>query len=67
VNLYADPLFVRAEIDRRLELFGVEDELHPMPSPARRPGTLARLTDRAWHALRPSRPTVAATGRPRHP
>ena len=67
MNLYADPLFLRAEIDRRLELFGVEDELHPTSSPARRPGSLARLADRALHALRPSRPTVAAAGRPRHP
>jgi hypothetical protein len=67
VNQYADPLFIRAEIDRRLELFGVEDELHPTASPARRPGSVARLVDRALHALQPSRPTVASHGRPRHP
>ncbi|HSO63455.1 MAG TPA: hypothetical protein VLQ78_00015 [Ornithinibacter sp.] len=67
MNPYADPLFLRAEIDRRLELFGVGDEHHPTSSPARRPGSLGRLADRALRALRPTRPTVAAPGSPRHP
>jgi hypothetical protein len=67
VNVYADPMFAKVEIDRRLELFGVADQLHYLPSPERRPGAVRRLVDHALHALRPTRPTVASAGRPRHP
>lgn len=67
MNLYADPMFTQVEIDRRLELFGVADQLHRVPSPERHPGAVRRLVDRSLNALRPTRPTVAAAGRPRHP
>ena len=67
VNTYADQLFVQAEIDRRLELFGVADALHRTPPMGHHPGTLARLADRARQALRPTPSAVVTTGSPCHP
>lgn len=67
MNPYADQLFVQAEIDRRLELFGVADALHRTPPMGHRRRTLARLADRARQALRPTRSAVVTTGRPCHP
>jgi hypothetical protein len=67
VNTYADQLFVQAEINRRLELFGVADALHPSPPTGHRRATLARLADRARQALRPRRTNLASTGSPCHP
>ena len=63
VNLYADPMFVQVEIDRRFELFGVADQ-HPQPRPAPRDlparplgaHPLARSSTARCDALRPTRP-----------
>ena len=65
--MYADQLFVQAEIERRLELFGVADELHRTPSPPRRPSPLARLADRVRHAIRPAGVAVPTSGQTCHP
>ena len=71
VSMYTDPMFIRAEIDRRLELSGVEDEPHPHRLAGPRPGRpLARPADRrSSHALAatPRRAPVAATCRPPAP
>lgn len=75
MSIHADPLFIQAEIDRRLELFGVGDLAHELPSrPAgdrhgrgllrRAYDSVAGRTDAA-----PVRRTMAAApaGLPRHP
>ena len=67
MSIHADQLFLQAEIDRRLELFGVGDQLHHTSPVRRHQGRLGQLVDRTLGALRPTRPTVGATGRPRHP
>lgn len=75
MSIYADPLFIQAEIDRRLELFGVEDAAYDTPSRAagqHRGRTLARravraLTGRTTPAPAWRSPGGTAARLPRHP
>ncbi|GAA4402496.1 hypothetical protein GCM10023168_13100 [Fodinibacter luteus] len=67
MNTYADQLFLRAEIDRRLELFGLADARHPSHRPAARRRRLFHLARRVRRVLRPAPAGIPAPGRPRHP
>ena len=74
VSIHADPLFITAEVERRLELAGVTpDGRDPVTAPAPLPvhplaGLVARLVGGTTGGAptRSARRTVA-TRRPRHP
>ncbi|MGG5257223.1 hypothetical protein [Phycicoccus avicenniae] len=67
MSIHADPLFVTAEVERRLELAGVDVHSrhhHPAPEPSAAPVAVA-LHPLAAVLTRLVRPRPA--GRPRHP
>lgn len=73
MSIHADPLFVTAEVERRLELAGIHRDGHPHDAPAPLAlhplaavvARLVRSRDRA--AARRTRTGSVATRRPRHP
>ncbi|MGL4178016.1 MAG: hypothetical protein ACRCSN_18305 [Dermatophilaceae bacterium] len=70
MSIYADPLFVAAEVERRLELAGVHrDDRHPQAPVATHPvaGFVAQVIAR--RAKRSGQPAGRALdgSRPRHP
>ncbi|MGL5851070.1 MAG: hypothetical protein ACRCZD_09850 [Phycicoccus sp.] len=71
MSIYADPLFVAAEVERRLELAGVHrDERHPRAPVAAHPllGFVVRVVA-GRRPVRSQRPAGRPLdrGRPRHP
>jgi hypothetical protein len=69
MSIHADPMFIRAEVDRRLELYGVSDRRYAArpaaaarSRSARRPGAARRLLLAGIQALGPSRRTAPRRG-----